>query len=339
MASWFGRMKRLAAMTPLLPGLRLGLGATAASSMLPNTFIFEPRPAYCVVGAFPQGELEQHQQHCYKGACQCRAFPTFYDKWAKKLTIRSGEVSQTDSDSWLWYKINGAGNLQWTCLACETALGGVQSNNNHHRLNVETPTEEERTILKISNIKAHESSLSHQRAIVRCAPDLAVEPEREGDHFILPSHECFQDALRQFHAGATPGGDGYILSNGVRLGKHKLRCVLWCLSEALRVQRHQEILACSCLALARDERHGRMHVRFFGCTEETLEPVRGYLGQSKRHSPSSIGLRKATHQVFSIVEYVVPCFVLYIYLCDKGWSGDSVATCVCSQRYLGKKHV
>ena len=80
-------------------------------------------------------------------------------------------------------------------------------------------------------------------------------------------------------------------------------------------------------------------MRFFGCTEETLEPVRGYLGQSKRHSPSSIGLRKATHQVFSIVEYVVPCFVLYSYLCDKGWSGDSVATCVFHGGILVKKRV
>ena len=69
--------------------------------------------------------------------------------------------------------------------------------------------------------------------------------------------------------------------------------MVWCLMEAQRQQVRDQLAKCVVGSLLRDERHGRLHVRFHGSTSD-MEPVQVYLGTSVKFDADSIGLNTAT---------------------------------------------
>jgi hypothetical protein len=63
-------------------------------------------------------------------------------------------------------------------------------------------------------------------------------------------------------------------------GREKLGNMRWCLAEALRIQDRQFLASAACICLARDERDGRLVVRF-SATDSNLTTRRGLLGLAR----------------------------------------------------------
>ena len=81
------------------------------------------------------------------------------------------------------------------------------------------------------------------------------------------------------------------------VGKLKAFDMIWCIGEALAAMKRKCLAKADTMLMMRDERHGRMHVRFVACGPD--QPyISGFLGQSRDHTPDSLGIVAATEQVY-----------------------------------------
>ena len=106
-----------------------------------------------------------------------------------------------------------------------------------------------------------------------------------------------EDVYNAFSTGLAPH-NGYSLPSGEIVDSRKLHKMLWALEQAHRQRKQTWIRSATCVNLLRDERHGRLHIRF-RCSDASATCFSGYLGQSREHKPSSIGINEATREVLT----------------------------------------
>ena len=175
------------------------------------------------------------------------------------------DVANPLGETWLYHSITRE-KLRCACVICQ----------------VELPCH-------FASLKRHHTSTAHLQKIAALlgtpVADVACT---------APPMETFRDLLRAFRQGAAATG-GLELPAG-NIGQKKANNMLWCLGEALAEGNRKSISESSVLCLMRDERHGRLHVRF-RAVSENLEVVSGYLGQSVGHSQDALSILQATSDI------------------------------------------
>ena len=122
--------------------------------------------------------------------------------------------------------------------------------------------------LKLSTILKHGSSAFH-RSNARLFLGLDAKA-----HVYAPSTKAFKALWAGIRKGSSLDS---LQSLG---GREKLCQMRWCLAEALRSQDRHFLRKATCICLARDERDGRLVVRF-SATDEHLETRRRLLGLAR----------------------------------------------------------
>ena len=160
-------------------------------------------------------------------------------KWEAKLSSR-----------WLFVTLKNK-QARLGCAACaKAATGGPWANFEIRPL----------LSVKLAHLKRHEMSKTHVAA---------VAARRSSDNAALaPDASLFQDALKKMRAGGS-ARDGGVCSN-------KKEQVRWCLAEATMDAGRQVLKEALCVALTRDERKGRLLIRWRACKAD-LSPASGVL--------------------------------------------------------------
>ena len=125
-------------------------------------------------------------------------------------------------------------------------------------------------------MKRHEASKAHQAAAQHCAGKAAIA--------MAPPHSEFQAALTCMRQGGSARQGGVSSDR-----KSRLR---FALSEAFLRRARQQLARARCVALFRDERKGRLLVRYRACLDD-LTVVSGVLGLNQAEG-SGAGLTKVT---------------------------------------------
>ena len=210
--------------------------------------------------------LDEHIVTCSAVGCHCRQVR----QWQGLLPLIRDE-----RHSWLGWHLH-AGVVKAFCVACAYVHGKAPL---------------VAVAGRIANLARHAATGRHRKAV-------CVFLGRDtGDCTITaPPASLFRHVLEQFQRGVAPSG-GYTLPNGVHVGHNKAQKVLWALAEALTQQKAEQVRQAVCMNILRDERHGRLHVRF-RVADAGLGAHRGYLGQARDFVPDAAGLTAATDQVF-----------------------------------------
>ncbi len=172
--------------------------------------------------------------------------------------------------------------LRWACVICDA--DGLLSHTFQDGDHADKPQS-----IRISNLLYHHMSTAHGQMV---AKRLGEEADL---HFAAPSPQLFKELFRAFQAGDTPTS-GYNLPSGM-LSFDKANSMLWMLDQASGDKRREHLESAVVINCLRDERHGRMHVRF-RCTDKLGNFHSGYLGQSRGHASDALGLTKATIGVY-----------------------------------------
>jgi hypothetical protein len=132
-------------------------------------------------------------------------------------------------------------------------------------------------------------SQNHVRNVLRTFGTVLQDSGNPRAALAAPSAEQFRTCLRHFRtqclAVAQP-------CEGVG-AKHKLAKMRWCLAEAARFIWRVELRNAMAINILRDERHGRLLIRFRSCSDDIDLHV-GVIGQARNFPPSSIGITNAT---------------------------------------------
>ena len=216
--------------------------------------------------------LQSHVRQCRDEACWCDVYLKCCEQWARLLPLQPDHWDDNVpswENTWLWHTLQG-GRLECVCLACEEAGMG------------------RRTIgVRLSSLLKHHVSNGHQRAVallLGCKP-----PE------VAPPANLFVDVFHQLRNGLDVTG-GLATSSG-RVSQRKGNAMVWCLSEASLQMKRESIAKATCMNISRDERHGRLHVRY-RCVDDNFNFSCGYLGQSRDHTTDSFGISLATEKIF-----------------------------------------
>ena len=148
-----------------------------------------------------------------------------------------------------------------------------------------------RSHCKLSTFRRHARLDSHRRLSLRF-----VGQPKEQLSIRAPPPGLFKELFCEFRKGACPDS-GVELPSGTVLGEQKVQRMLWCLYQCILKRKREAIRSARVANILRDERHGRMHVRF-RCTGKFADLTSGYMGQSRDHPPSSLWLSVATKKAF-----------------------------------------
>ena len=135
-------------------------------------------------------------------------------------------------------------------------------------------------------MKRHEASKAHQAAAQLCAGKAAIA--------MAPPHSEFQAALTCMRQGGSARQGG--------VSSDRKSWLRFALSEALLRRARQQLARARCVALFRDERKGRLLVRYRACLDD-LTVVSGVLGL-KQAEGSGDGLTKVTKMILE--EFATP---------------------------------
>ena len=239
--------------------------------------------------------LINHMKNCKNDACQCRTYATHIERWEQDLTLLSDDVKLIHSSSvvqgtWLVFEIDHLDRFVWCCLACSQPQNKLRQRAN-------TYASYSSTELKYSNLIRHQRQAGHCAAVQKMlgltvAPDNRINVKSDW----APTIECFKCVFVRFQEGQAPSRDGYCTSSGI-VGREKAWRMLWILATAHREKLKGFVRAAASASILRDERHGRMHLRI-RTADATALPYAAFLGQSIGHLPSSLGLTKATRDIF-----------------------------------------
>ncbi len=130
--------------------------------------------------------------------------------------------------------------------------------------------------MTVHALKRHEGSKTHQQA--------AGALDTQSFKAFAPSEKEFSDALKNMRSGGSARNKGCCSAK-----KSRIR---WCLAEAILDRTRADIKSSSCIALIRDERKGKLLVRY-RCCRQDLSVVGGVLGFLYT-DPSSDSLAKST---------------------------------------------
>ena len=236
--------------------------------------------------------LIKHTKGCRNKLCQCSTFARNFVRWCSVLALNPcHNANSHEKESWLWYSLWPTPQgpiLRWCCLVCDSRE--VEEHTSQWRSVKRLTGENPSSSLKFSNLRRHARQHYHRLAVAT----LLKKPLHSVTH--APSIGVFMDIFNQFHAGASPS-KGYRLADGSIIGPKKAKRILWCLNEGLLEIKHNIVRGAAVGQIMRDARGGRLHVRF-RCTNADLETQRGYLGQSRHHQQTTIGICDATYAVF-----------------------------------------
>ena len=207
-------------------------------------------------------EVRGHVAVCQSCHCPCHLYWKNSASWAKELVA---DPAQPSGGSWLHHRIV-EGKFRCLCVVCKVHLPG-----------------------HFASLKRHHNSAAHNKRVAA----LLGKPIAEGA-FTAPPVEAFRDVLRAFRQGTAAVG-GFQLQAG-HVCQKKGTSMLWCLGEALAERTRKAISESTVLCLMRDERHGRLHIRFRAVTAQ-LEVKSGYLGQHVGHSQDSLSILQATSDI------------------------------------------
>ena len=225
--------------------------------------------------------LQAHCGACTTNGCSCKLLVSNFGKWCRRLPVLPGEEDPDGSDTWLWFRFTNRGMLRWTCVVCHAEVDFGNEKDDH-----------EVQSIQISNLLCHHKSTLHQQNLKRVfGQDYSGQVD-----YVVPPPELFKELLAAFQKGDAPSA-GYQLPSGY-VSIQKSNSMLWTMAEAQRDVRREELSVASCINILRDERHGRMHVRFRSGVEYQPGISKGYLGQSRGHHSDAIGLTQATVGVF-----------------------------------------
>ena len=197
----------------------------------------QPKP-----GLLPGKLVVQHLRSCQAkhGRCGLCFWGQRKKTWEAKLSSRWLFVTLKDKVARLGCSV---------CAQASTVTVGPWANFNVKPLSV-----------KLAHLKRHERSKTHVAALAAT---------RSSDHAALaPDASLFQDALQKMRAGGSARNGG-----GCSNKKEQVR---WCLAESTMEVGRQVLREALCVALTRDERKGRLLIRWRACKPD-LRPASGVL--------------------------------------------------------------
>lgn len=222
-------------------------------------------------------ELVRHCGACTTIGCQCKTFRKQFNTWAKELPA-DPRLEDNAPGTWLWFRFTDKGALRWLCLVC------------HADMDLEDEDQsDEPTCFRISNFHKHHNSHQHRENVAKLCGGLA--PARTA----APSEELFKQLLAAFQKGEAVN-EGYDLAAG-RVGRDKANMMLWCIYEAEGDAHRESLKKADCWNLMRDERRGRLHIRFRCSNSKDIDVQSGFLGQARNFQPDAIGITAATREV------------------------------------------
>ena len=130
----------------------------------------------------------------------------------------------------------------------------------------------------------HESSTTHQKNF-----------ETKGDATLPPTH-MFADMFKAFQKQTSVLNVSTTLQSGCIVGREKASKLLWCLHEAHLEQCRQLIRSAECMVISRDERHGRLQIRWRCIQNDTVSS--GTLALCIGYKPDALVIEQATEQKF-----------------------------------------
>ena len=217
-------------------------------------------------------DLNAHVNECIDSKCSCRVVVRNSDKWCKRLTLGNTNTP------WLHFIINKCGKLRWTCLVCNGIFKDP------------VPEGPDTQTVQFKNLAKHHGSHTHRERVAKILGDDDLMPSST-----TPPKELFKELFRAFQKGDAPR-DGYELKCGI-IAFRKANMMLWCMDQGINDSKRELFSQCELLNLIRDERNGRMHLRYRSGASDM--PVNSnYFGQSRGHAPDALGLTEATLQCF-----------------------------------------
>ena len=206
-----------------------------------------------------------------------------YPKWSKRFLVDPG---RPHLGSWLsskWKDGKGVG-----CTCCHWA--GINSPfSNFQAMSVPA--------LQAVNFAKHDRNPTHRAAA-------AAYAQMQAQQRLAPSYSQMQ-AQQSSAASAEflqcPSESDFLdvvklVGNGCGLENRKHRRILWCLQQALKQRDMNIIKSSAAISLFRDERKGRLLVRF-RCVGHDLSEFSGTLGQARGFGTGAAAITNATEQI------------------------------------------
>ena len=248
---------------PLPP---LGLSAATTS---------RPQMQRCKTGGC-RNPLVKHKSLCIR--CQ---WLRFHKTYKARLPLGPGFPGQ----SWITMRESSKGV---GCKACEwfaklpVDTGASQEQDQSYALcpyvqfSLQT--------LKFPNIRRHAKSCHHKHAVSAYRGHLLDQAAGKADAaLVAPSEDEFL-AVWQGLGSSSTGSSAKIVKQSLR----KSTTMEWCLWEALRDSERLALSQASTIALAMDERKGRLLVSFAACSGKGLDVTTGFLGQLQHQGMNSV---------------------------------------------------
>jgi len=260
-----------------------------------------------------------HLKSCWRAGCpRCQFFRNEVG-WKAQLPMVNeahraevGKIVTADA-GWLtksWLHAKGdPDSHDWGvgCRVCHAQLAGKPVKPRRRAVpSLATYTVRTRNGVKFAAFLQHQALFSHRAAVLKF---LGLKVGAEEDVSLLggaPPKGHFAVAFDHFRKGnsarkgasvTTPAG------KAEELGRWKLCRLGWCCAEAMKDMDRDYIKGAVTLALLRDEKAPRLHLRFTGCDEKLVTRA-GWLGQAHvpKHAPagsSGLVLTEATESIIT----------------------------------------
>ena len=193
-----------------------------------------------------------------EGRGQCK-WERLRSKWESEFTILPGRGSWLDEKKTPW----GVG-----CKVCNAA--GLTGSLAQYKCNTTRA-------LQKQNFLKHQKSKSHKAAVQEFVGGAATGP------VAAPPVQCFEDLAKDIKSGESARS-------------RKRRQMTYCLAEAIKARDQDFIRLASAVALFRDERKGRVAIRFRAVSQD-LEVRCGTMGLEIQPGTGARNLTKATHRI------------------------------------------
>ncbi len=151
----------------------------------------------------------------------------------------------------------------------------------------------------LSNLKRHAQSRHHKKALSGYKKHLLDKAASQTQSDTLagtPSEDEFLAMWKALGSSST-GSAAKVASHSQR----KITTMEWCLWEALRDSERSALARASTIALAVDERKGRLLVSFSACSRKGLDVTTGFLAQLQHQGANSVDVaacvRKAVRRL------------------------------------------
>ena len=232
------------------------------------------------VARLPKDDLDRvHWERCELKRCGWCLWAVKKDQWQKQF-----HMPDAPQESWI-HTAHQENTVKFGCVICMAAKS---------RLNARYMTDwakgsMEPYRIQKSSFTIHQQSNTHFRAAQLWQ---VLDPD-EADIIpphVAPADDVFSRVLELTRAGKCTGD-----VKGVGSYK-KVRCMKWCLAEAVRQLKRRQIARSLAASTHQDGRKGRLAVRFTSCGDELI-PFCGVLGSvnlAKDYTLDAVGMTKAT---------------------------------------------